>query len=77
MPQLFVTTPAQPSRCKGRVLRRPTDNCPHKTPRDHMDALGVTPDRIYRVVPLKSTAAFKFKSGTWDEKKKNKARMDF
>jgi hypothetical protein len=29
------------------------------------------------VAPLKSTAAFDFKSGTWDQKKKNKARMDF
>ena len=31
----------------------------------------------YRVAPLKSTAAFKFKSGTWDQEKKNKSRMDF
>jgi hypothetical protein len=42
-----------------------------------MDALGVTPDRIYRVVPLKSTAAFNLKFGFWEQEKKKKARMDF
>ena len=77
MLQHLIATPAQSSKGKGRVLPWPNDNCTHKTPRDHMDALGVTPDRIYRVVPLKSTAAFKFKSGTWDQDKKKKARMDF
>ncbi len=77
MLQHLIHTPAQSSSGKARVLPWPTDNSTHKTPRDHMDALGVTPDRIYRVAPLKSTAAFDFKSGTWDQKQKNKARMDF
>ena len=77
MLQHLIHTPAQSSSGKARVLPWPTDDSTHKTPRDHMDALGVTPDRIYRVAPLKSTAAFDFKSGTWDQKKKNKARMDF
>ena len=77
MLQHLINTPTQSSKGKGRVLPWPDDNSTHKTPRDHMDALGVTPDRIYRVVPLKSTAAFKFKPGTWDQEKKKKARMDF
>jgi hypothetical protein len=68
-------TPAESSSGKARVLPWPTDNCTHKTPRDHMDALGVTPNRIYKVTPLKSTAAFDFKTGKWDLEKK--AKMDF
>ena len=71
MLQHLINTPAQSSNSKARVLPWPTDNSTHKTPRDHMDALGVAPDRIYRVAPLKSTAAFDFKTGTWDQEKKN------
>jgi len=71
----LTLTPAQSSSGKARVLPWPTDNCTHKTPRDHMDALGVTPNRIYKVAPLKSTAAFDFKSGKWNVKKK--AKLDF
>ena len=77
MLQHVINTPAQSSNNKARVLPWPKDNSTHKTPRDHIDALGVAPDRIYRVAPLKSTAKFDFKSGTWDLEKKNKARMDF
>ena len=73
----LIDTPAQSSSGKGSVLPWPKDNSTHKTPRDHIDALGVAPDRIYRVAPLTSTAKFDFKSGTWDLEKKNKARMDF
>jgi phosphatidylserine/phosphatidylglycerophosphate/cardiolipin synthase-like enzyme len=65
-------TPSQSSTGKARVLPWPTDNSTHKTPRDHLDALGV---KSYKVAPLKSTAAFDFKTGQWDEKKK--AKMDF
>jgi phosphatidylserine/phosphatidylglycerophosphate/cardiolipin synthase-like enzyme len=75
MLQHLIHTPAQSSNGKARVLPWPTDDSTHKTPRDHMDALGVTPDRIYKVVPMKSTAAFDFKSGTWDQEKK--AKLDF
>ena len=56
MLQHLIETPAQSSAGKGRVLPWPNDNCTHKTPRDHMDALGVTPNKIYKVVPMKSTA---------------------
>jgi hypothetical protein len=77
MLQHLIHTPAESSKGKGRVLPWPTDDSTHKTPRDHMDALGVTPDRIYRVVPLKSTAAFNLKFGFWEQEKKKKARMDF
>jgi hypothetical protein len=70
--QHVTKTPGQPSTGKARVLPWPTDNSTHKTPRDHLDALGV-PSR--RTVPLKSTAAFDFKTGNWDQDKK--AKMDF
>ena len=56
MLQHLIETPAASSAGKGRVLPWPNDNCTHKTPRDHMDSLGVTPNRIYKVVPMKSTA---------------------
>jgi hypothetical protein len=75
MRQHLIDTPAQSSKTKARVLPWPPDNSTHKTPRDHIDALDVAPDRIYRVAPLKSTAAFDFKSGKWDHEKK--AKMDF
>ena len=67
-------TPDQSSSAKARVLPWPTDNCTHSTPRDHLDALGVNPNRIYKVAPLKSTAAVDFGTGEWD--RENKARMD-
>ena len=75
MLQHLIETPAASSAGKGRVLPWPNDNCTHKTPRDHMDSLGVTPNRIYKVVPMKSTAAFDFKSGKWNVEKK--AKLDF
>ena len=68
-------TPAIASTNMARVLPWPTDDSTHKTPRDHLDALRVNPNRIYKVAPLKSTAAFDFKTGKWDLEKK--ARMDF
>jgi PLD-like domain len=75
MRQHLIQTPAQSSKDKARVLPWPTDNSTHKTPRHHMDALGLAPDRIYKVAPLKSTAAFDFHTGEWVQKKK--AKMDF
>jgi phosphatidylserine/phosphatidylglycerophosphate/cardiolipin synthase-like enzyme len=70
---LHVTrTPAVASTGKARVLPWPTDNSTHKTPRDHLTKLGVL---SYKVAPLKSTAAFDFKTGKWNPKKK--AKMDF
>ena len=65
-------TPSQPSTGKARVLPWPTDNTTYKTPRKHLDALGV---KSYKVAPLKSTRAFDFKTGTF--KQDSKAKMDF
>ena len=65
-------TPTQASTKMARVLPWPTDNSTHKTPREHLDALGV---KSYKVAPLSSTAAFDFKTGEWVPKKK--AKMDF
>ena len=56
----------------ARVLPWPEDNSTHKTPRDHLTALGVKP---YKVAPLKSTHAFDFKTGKFKED--SKAKMDF
>jgi phosphatidylserine/phosphatidylglycerophosphate/cardiolipin synthase-like enzyme len=65
-------TPAVPSTGKARVLPWPTDNSTHKTPRDHLTALGVL---SYKVAPLKSTRAFDFKTGNW--KPGSTPKMDF
>lgn len=46
----------------GRVLPWPEDDTTYKTPRKHLNALGV---RTYAVVPLKSTRKFDFKQGIW------------
>jgi hypothetical protein len=73
--QHLIEQPAESSNGKGRVLPWPTDDCTHKTPRDHLDALGINPNRIYKVVPMKSTAAFNFHTGEWEQDKK--ARLDF
>ena len=73
--QHLIDTPTQSTSGMARVLPWPNDNSTHKTPRDHLDALGIAPNRIYKLVPLKSTAAFDFKSGTWDQEKK--AKLDF
>jgi hypothetical protein len=54
----------------GQVLPWPQDNKTHKTPRDYLQTLGI---QTHRVVPLKGTRAFDFKSGKW----KNKAAMDY
>jgi hypothetical protein len=64
--------PSQPSTGLARVLPWPTDNSTHKTPRDHLDALGV---KSFKVAPLKSTRKFDFKLGDWV--KDSKAEMDF
>jgi phosphatidylserine/phosphatidylglycerophosphate/cardiolipin synthase-like enzyme len=67
-----TNTPAQSSHGLGRVLPWPIDNSTYKTPRKHLDALGV---KSYKVAPLKSTRAFDFKTGEF--KKDSKAKMDF
>lgn len=70
--QHLIDTPALPLTGKGRVLPWPSDNTTHKTPRDHLEALGIHP---YAVVPLKSTRAFEFKTGDW--KPGSSAAMDY
>ena len=68
----MTNRPSQPSTGKARVLPWPTDNSTYKTPRKHLDALGV---KSFKVAPLKSTRAFDFKVGDW--KPGSKAEMDF
>lgn len=72
----LINDPTQPLTGPGttpwsaQVLPWPSDNTTHKTPRDYLETLGI---QSYRVVPLKGTRAFDFKSGDW----KNKAAMDY
>ncbi len=56
--------PSSPLTDMATVLPWPTDNSTHKTPRDHIKALGINP---HRVAPLKSTRAFNFETRTWKE----------
>jgi phosphatidylserine/phosphatidylglycerophosphate/cardiolipin synthase-like enzyme len=70
--QHVTDRPSQSSHGLARVLPWPTDNSTYKTPRKHLDALGV---KSFRVAPLKSTRAFDFKTG--DFKADSKAKMDF
>jgi phosphatidylserine/phosphatidylglycerophosphate/cardiolipin synthase-like enzyme len=70
--QQLKDNPSLPLTGMARVLPWPTDNTTHKTPRDHLEALGV---HTYAVVPLKSTRAFDFKTGDW--KRGSKAAMDY
>lgn len=65
-------TPSLPLTGMARVLPWPSDNTTHKTPRDHLTALGI---HSHAVVPLKSTRAFDFRTGNW--KPGSTARMDY
>lgn len=72
-------TPSSALTGMARVLPWPSDNTTHKTPRDHLKALGIrshfVPGKPGRVEPLKSTRAFDFEKGDW--KKDSKARIDY
>lgn len=68
----LVERPSLPTTAMGRVLPWPDEDTTYKTPRKHLDALGI---RSHAVVPLKSTRAFDFETGTW--KKDSKAKMDY
>jgi phosphatidylserine/phosphatidylglycerophosphate/cardiolipin synthase-like enzyme len=46
----------------ARVLPWPVEDTTYKTPRKHLDALGVTRSRV---LPLKSTRRFDFETGQW------------
>jgi hypothetical protein len=65
-------TPSSPLTGMARVLPWPSDNTTHKTPRDHLTALGI---RAHALVPLKSTRAFLFETGEW--KPGSVAKMDY
>ena len=68
-----VDTPTQPvDQTMAHVLPWPKQNNTYKTPRKHLDALGV---KSYKVVPLRSTRKFDFKLGDWD--KESRAEMDY
>ena len=68
----LVDHPAQPQTGLARVLPWPTDDTTHKTPRDHLAALGV---HTQAIVPLKSTRKFDFRTGNWV--RGSTAKMDF
>jgi hypothetical protein len=59
----LVNHPNQSQAGLGHVLRWPEENTTYKTPRKHLDALGV---KSHAVVPLKSTRPFIFKDGTFE-----------
>jgi phosphatidylserine/phosphatidylglycerophosphate/cardiolipin synthase-like enzyme len=77
--QQLRTTPAAPLTGMARVLPWPPDDTTHKTPRDHLDALGIRtafgPGGPGRALPLKSTRAFDFETGEW--KAGSAAKPDF
>ena len=63
--QRAIDTPKESFDGFGCVLPWPARNSTFKTPRKHLDALGI---KTYKVVPLKSTRAFDFASWQWDAK---------
>jgi phosphatidylserine/phosphatidylglycerophosphate/cardiolipin synthase-like enzyme len=70
--QRLIDTPKESFDNMARVLPWPKQNTTYKTPRKHLDALGI---KTYKVVPLRSTRKFDFKLGDWD--KKSRAEMDY
>ncbi len=70
--QQLIDSPTQPLTGMAQVLPWPDQNTTYKTPRAHIEALGI---KSYKVVPLKSTRAFDFKAGDW--KSGSQAEMDF
>jgi hypothetical protein len=70
--QRLIDAPKQSFDDLARVLPWPRQNNTYKTPRKHLDALGV---KSYKVVPLRSTRKFDFKLGDWDPK--SRIEMDY
>jgi phosphatidylserine/phosphatidylglycerophosphate/cardiolipin synthase-like enzyme len=70
--QRAIDTPKESFDGFARVLPWPKRNETFKTPRKHLDALGI---KTYAVVPLRSTRKFDFDKGAFDPK--SKAEMDY
>jgi phosphatidylserine/phosphatidylglycerophosphate/cardiolipin synthase-like enzyme len=68
----LVNRPKDPETSLAHVLPWPEDDTTHKTPRKHLNALGVL---THKIVPLKSTQPFLFDEGKFDDKKQ--AEMDY
>lgn len=64
--------PSVPTTGMACVLPWPDEDETFKTPRKHIEALGI---KSFKVAPLKSTRAFDFKTGDW--KTGSIAEMDF
>ena len=64
--------PTQSQAGLAQVLPWPEEDSTYKTPRKHLNALGVL---THKVVPLKSTRPFLFKSGEFEQGKQ--AEMDY
>jgi phosphatidylserine/phosphatidylglycerophosphate/cardiolipin synthase-like enzyme len=60
----LIIDPTQSLTANGvsHILPWPTDNSTHKHPRDYLETLGI---HSYKVVPLKGTRDFNFKTGTY------------
>ena len=70
--QSAIDTPRQPLAGMAQVLPWPARNTTYKTPRKHLDALGI---KTYKMVPLRSTRSFDFQQGVFDPK--SRAEMDY
>jgi hypothetical protein len=70
--QSVTDTPKQSIDGMAQVLPWPAQNTTYKTPRKHLDALGV---KTYKVVPLRSTRKFDFDQGVFDPK--SRVEMDY
>jgi phosphatidylserine/phosphatidylglycerophosphate/cardiolipin synthase-like enzyme len=70
--QRLINQPTQSFDGMARVLPWPKQNSTFKTPRKHLDALGV---KTYQVVPLRSTRKFDFDQGVFDPK--SRVEMDY
>jgi hypothetical protein len=68
-----VNSPAVTEEDLARVLPWPTDDTTYKTPRKHLNALGVL---THKIVPLKSTRPFLFEKGEFEEGKQPKMDYD-
>ena len=68
----LIEQPLASHRDFSRILPWPEDDSTHKTPRDHLLALGIP---SHAVVPLKTTRAFDFETGDW--KPKSRAKPDY
>lgn len=61
----------------ARVLPWPTDDETYKTPRKHLDALGI---KSFKVEPIRKTRQFYFKTGDWKKDKnepESKVELDY